>query len=235
MNALQPILNKQTIRIDNHQRNVVNDWNDPNQDIHIHKCSNYKKPLQNYEFRISLRGGVHQIADDVPSSILKELKKFFSNEEQRLSFVESVYRELIENWQWHQSSDSNEEYQRKVELAKQIVESIGLAPIDTIETASAFLMIMRDRPASCFYYFTYNYIKQCFFIGEFMPGITRPLRIEAKEIWINIIQVLLEKLLHDSAGEQLDVLYDALNTHRGLPIGAVTIENTLMDINYLFR
>lgn len=113
------ILDNQTIRIDNHNRGIENNWNDLEQDIHIHKTSNTSVNKREwYEVRIPLRKKVSVLGTNVPTKIKKEIKKIFGDEGNRKHFIEDVYKELVTNWQWHVSPKKEAEIKKGARIVK---------------------------------------------------------------------------------------------------------------------
>lgn len=97
---MKALLSNQTLRIDYHHYGEVN-WDDPSQDIHLHKTSNNNANIQ-YDIRIplntdreatvSVNGRTH--LSSVPSRIKKEVDKAFNRDDKRITFISRLRGEL---------------------------------------------------------------------------------------------------------------------------------------------
>lgn len=97
---MRALLSNQTLRIDYHHYGEV-DWDDPSQDIHLHKTSNNNANIQ-YDIRIplntdrkatvSVNGRTH--LSSIPSKIKNEVNKAFNRGNKRNTFIRQLRNEL---------------------------------------------------------------------------------------------------------------------------------------------
>lgn len=96
--SLKPLINRQSIIIDDHRRGAreINNWDDPSADIHIEKLTKtkFEGKYQNLKIRIPINSerkisiqSKHSKMDVIPSSLLKEIRKAFSNKKKRNDFI----------------------------------------------------------------------------------------------------------------------------------------------------
>ena len=106
--SLKPILDRQTIKVDNHQWGTAlpNDWKDKNQDIHIDKTNkSYKLNGKSVTVRIKIPINsdrpisctVNGKKNDVPQGLLTEIKSVLSDKEERQPFIDDLV-DIIKNY-----------------------------------------------------------------------------------------------------------------------------------------
>lgn len=104
MTNLKPLIEKQTIRIDNHFRGagVPNDIYDRKQDVHIHKEFMDSNKQRNIVIKIPLQANrnISFEEKDIPSRIRKEVTDVLNDVETRDSFLKDVYNALTRDWKW---------------------------------------------------------------------------------------------------------------------------------------
>ena len=106
--SLKPILERQTIKVDNHQWGsaLPNDWKDNKQDIHIDKTTKkYKlngKPVT-VRIRIPINSDrpvsctINGNKHDVPQGLFKEIQSVLSNKQARQPFIDDLV-DTIKNY-----------------------------------------------------------------------------------------------------------------------------------------
>ena len=106
---MRPLLDNQTIRIDNHQRGHCIDWDDNVQDIHLHKyyghvdhCKADHDDKNWYEIRIpinhkgkiTIKGKNNKKLDQIPAELEKEIQQAFGDNNKRDQFVSDIIEHL---------------------------------------------------------------------------------------------------------------------------------------------
>jgi hypothetical protein len=107
--SLKPILDRQIIKVDNHQwgTNLPNDWKDKNQDVHIDKTTkNYKlegKPLT-VRIKIPINSDRPitclingKKSNNIPQGLLNEIQSILSDKQARQPFVDDLV-DTIKNY-----------------------------------------------------------------------------------------------------------------------------------------
>lgn len=234
MNNIPHLLDNQTIRIDNHHLNSVHDWNDPKQDIHIHKQSSLRQDDNWYELRIPLHGELPDFDLGIPKRIKKEIHKVFKEEKNRKSFVKSIYKELVTNWNWIIEENQEIEEERVRRLSNRIVQALGFCAIPPIATKSCYLQLMKK--AGKIYHLTFNSHKQVVYLGEFTPGLTTPISKELRRKWAKLVADSL-KLIIESPNKYkiIKTLRDRLRYNGRRTIGMRTIKHTEEDITFFLE
>lgn len=137
--ALDGLIKKQTIIIDDHKRvsQEIKDWDDVRNDIHIDKTTNFQLdgkiqkvririPI-NSERPISIENERKQVIDEIPGKLRREINNALENRETRNSFVKEVM-EVLEDFE---TALSNE--QRANQVLTNISKHFGLNwPVETI-------------------------------------------------------------------------------------------------------
>lgn len=104
--SLKTILERQTIKVDNHQWGTAlpNDWKDKNQDIHIDKTTkNYKLYGKHVTVRIKIPinsdnpvtctiNGTKN--NSIPPGLLKEIQDTLANKESRQPFIDDLVKTI---------------------------------------------------------------------------------------------------------------------------------------------
>ena len=109
----------------------------------------------------------------------------FKDEKIRRELVESVYKELFTNCQWRTDSDEARECERKQELSNNIANVFGIAPLSYVHTENCFTRFMSD--AGRLFHLTFNKRQNRVYLGEFSPGLTRPIHKKSKRGWSELI------------------------------------------------
>lgn len=192
MGKLKPLLDKQIIRIDDHNRGNGRPilWNDPNSDIHIHK-QNINKGDGGYEIRIPINSNRKASFDffrrqnvpaPFPKKIKKEISKVLDNFELRNLFLEDVYK-TIEAFNWDRNQQNERALINKIASAFEIPverwEEIG--PGNKITCVSFSKLNTRT------FHVVLNYSSKSVIIGEFMPCSQRGIPKESYIQWSDII------------------------------------------------
>ena len=126
--SLKPLIQGQTIIIDDHRRGngEVKDWDDHTADIHIDKSTHYKVNGKRRNIRIKIpinsdqpikveTKGKGKALEKIPSGLLREIQSAFSNREIRDEFITDVLKTL-------KTFDSTLDSIRK---AKQVIERLA--------------------------------------------------------------------------------------------------------------
>ena len=190
MGKLKPLLDKQIIRIDDHNRGNGRPilWKDPNSDIHIHK-QNINKGDGGYEIRIPINSNRKASFDffrrqnvpaPFPKKIKKEISKVLDNYELRNLFLEDVYK-TIEAFNWDRNQQSESALINKIAAAFEIpvgqwqgIESEGNCVYHSKLNTQTFQIVL-------------NYSSRSVIIGEFMPCSQRGIPKESYIQWTDII------------------------------------------------
>ena len=119
--SLKPLINKQTIIIDDHKRGVgeVKNWDDPAADIHIDKTTKY--PIDGKKQAVRIRIPINsnrpirvetakvKKQSEVPNQLKREIIKAFSNRNTRGRFIADVL-DILKDFE---SKSSNEDKARE--------------------------------------------------------------------------------------------------------------------------
>jgi hypothetical protein len=114
--SLHPLIKRQRIEIDDHNRDgrIIHDWNDPNKDIHIHKRTNYKIkgkrrdvdikiPINSdREYTVLFNGKTTEKYN--AHDLIKEIKKALDDRKTRNEFTSDVIKAL-ENFNTHLTNE----------------------------------------------------------------------------------------------------------------------------------
>ena len=123
MSKIKKLINNQVIRIDNHLRNVPNDFNDKKQEVHIHKEFREYPNQKNNDVYIKIPLNSKKkisISPKVSDRILKEIRDVLDDSETREKFINEVCKVLKEEWKWKSSIEN------KNDVAKKIANAFGL-------------------------------------------------------------------------------------------------------------
>lgn len=191
-NTLTGLLKGQTIRIDNHHRGIANVWDDK-YDIHLHKQPNNKNV--DYDIKINLnREQDKSVLDNLPPKIRKEVKKATSNPEILKNFYEEVYNYLSENFGWN--GDRVEENM----LINNIARAFDILPFKSpIEVTNAktqkrnVMQLLQNN--NIHYHVSFNYSKQCVYIGQFQFGDMTSIHDDAQHSWAETLEENLRDIL----------------------------------------
>jgi len=122
--CLKPLIEKQTIRIDNHFRGagVPNDISDKKQDVHIHKEFKDSNKQRNIVIKIPLQDNrdISFEGKDIPSRIRKEIADVLNDAETRNSFLKDVYHALMKDWKWDGTPKEQDS------IANRIADAFGI-------------------------------------------------------------------------------------------------------------
>ena len=123
MSKIKKLINNQVIRIDNHLRNVPNDFNDKKQEVHIHKEFREYPNQKNNDVYIKIPLNSKKkisISPKVSDRILKEIRDVLDDSETREKFINEFCKVLKEEWKWKSSIEN------KNDVAKKIANAFGL-------------------------------------------------------------------------------------------------------------
>jgi hypothetical protein len=142
--SLSPLLNSETISIDNHGRGVPINIDD--RAVHLHKRFNERSSKNgNAEVRIPLNGGEIEVVmkhGKNSDSIISELKRAFKNPRKRRNFVKSLHRGLVKlavcSGELYRSSEDtqalNEDGMKRVdEIIRNVASLFGVDDYDKKE------------------------------------------------------------------------------------------------------
>ena len=192
MGKLKPLLDKQIIRIDDHNRGNGRPilWNDPNSDIHIHK-QNINKGDGGYEIRIPINSNRKASFDffrrqnvpaPFPKKIKKEISKVLDNFELRNLFLEDVYK-TIEAFSW----DHNQQNERTIINKIAAAFDIPIGQWQEIESERKKVCVSLSELNTQTFQVVLNYSSKSVIIGEFMPCSQRGLPKESYTQWTDSI------------------------------------------------
>lgn len=224
-NTLTTLLKKQTIRIDNHHKGVQNVW-DNKYDIHLHKQPNNKNV--DYDIKINLNHEQNKdVLEQLPSKIRKEVKKATSNPEVLENFYVNVYKYLTENFGW----DGNKEDEERI--INNIAKSFDIRPfkprIEVInQKTQKRNVIQMLKQGNIPYHISFNYSKQCIYIGQFQLGDMTGIHTDVQIKWVEVIE---ENLRYILAAPDTKA---ALNRIRISGISYNVIEKTLDAIEKIY-
>lgn len=161
---MKSILENQTIRIDNHLRGGTPiDWDDPSQDIHLHKSQNSDKKQLRYEIRIPLNTGrevtINGNSEPVPSKLKKEIEKAFEDHSKKQHFIDEL-KEALRSYNWNEKDAP--------EIARKISIVFGFNADELINTDSPYCLRLISAHRNKYQVFV-NARKQFLIIGEFQP------------------------------------------------------------------
>lgn len=106
---MRPLLDNQTIRIDNHHDGQLIDWDRDVQDIHLHKYYGHVNPNNanhgdkewyeirvpiNHRRKITINGKNNKKLDEIPAGLEKEIQQAFGDKKKRDQFVSDIIEHL---------------------------------------------------------------------------------------------------------------------------------------------
>ena len=232
------LLSNQTLRIDSHQSGELR-WNDPSQDIHLHKESNNSK--KRYIIRIPLNScnadgkafrnatisvdGTNMYA--VPRRIQKEIDKVLNNDSHRRDvFVKDLY-ELLTS-----CGCTDEEMPR---VAEHVENIFGLEQGTLTKELSKISCYLRLSEQNNIYYQTIvnNHSNQIY-TGQFSLGNMSGIHSFSRQQWESALIGHLEDIFNcESKAGLKNILDELANGIRG--IGKRTIENALLTFCVLYN
>lgn len=225
-NTLIGLLKGQTIQIDNHHRGVQNVW-DSKYDIHLHKLSNNKNV--DYDIKINLNHEPDENAlSSLPAKIRKDIKKAASNKETLTNFYENVYMYLTENFSWN----GDEEAEKKV--MNNIAKAFGILPYKPLlqvvngRTQKRNVIQMMRYDDGTRIHVSFNYSKECVYIGQFQLGSFSSINTETQQRWTDALERNLSDILAASDTKA------ALNRTRIRGISNKVIDRTLEAIERIY-
>ena len=216
---MKSILENQTIRIDNHLRGCVPiDWDDPSQDIHLHKSQNSDKKQLRYEIRIPLNTEreitINGDSEPVPSKLKKEIEKAFEDHSKKQHFIDEL-KEALRSYNW------------KISIV------FGFNADELINTGSPYCLRLISAHRNKYQVFV-NARKQSLIIGEFHPFSANGLKTGAKARWNEYLFSNISTIISYESQEGLNVfLKDAARNISG--IGIKTVEDTIARIQNLYE
>ena len=226
-NTLTGLLKGQTIRIDNHHRGVQN-VSDDKYDIHLHKQPNNKNEY--YDIKINLnRKQDESVLNKLPAKIRKEVQKATSNPEILNNFYEEVYKYLSENFGWN--GDKAEENT----LINNIANAFDILPFkpavevtNNMTNQRNVIQMMRQKESEIPYHISFNYSKQCVYIGQFQLGSMDGISTHDQQKWAETLERHLRDILTAPDTKA------ALNRIRISGISDKVIEKTLDAIERIY-
>ena len=192
MGKLRPLLDKQSINIDDHNRGNGRpvDWNNLNSDIHIHKQS-INMNDGGYIIRIPLNSNRHatlqyfsrpNVPSIFPKKILKEIARVLDNPKFRELFFEDVYKN-IEAFNWDRNQHSESALINKIATAFEIPDGQWQGIESEGKKACVYLSKLNTQT----FQIVLNYSSRSVIIGEFMPCSQRGIPKESYIQWSDII------------------------------------------------
>lgn len=226
---MKSILENQTIRIDNHLRGGVPiDWDDPSQDIHLHKSQNSDKKQLRYEIRIPLNTEreitINGDSEPVPSKLKKEIEKAFEDHSKKQHFIDEL-EEALRSYNWNEKDAPK--------IARKISIVFGFNADELINTGSPYCLRLISAHRNKYQVFV-NARKQFLIIGEFQPFSANGLKTGAKARWNEYLFSNISNIISYESQEGLNVfLKDAARNISG--IGIKTVEDTIARIQNLYE
>ena len=226
---MKSILENQTIRIDNHLRGGVPiDWDDPSQDIHLHKSQNSDKKQLRYEIRIPLNTEreitINGDSEPVPSKLKKEIEKAFEDHSKKQHFIDEL-KEALRSYNWNEKDAPK--------IARKISIVFGFNADELINTGSPYCLRLISVHRNKYQVFV-NARKQFLIIGEFQPFSANGLKTGAKARWNEYLFSNIGTIISYESQEGLNVfLKDAARNISG--IGIKTVEDTIARIQNLYE
>ena len=227
-NTLTGLLKGQTIRIDNHHRGIPNIWNKDNYEIHIDKFLNNKNT--NYSINIIVnREQVGPIIEPFDSNIRREIRRAVKDKQKLDDFYANIYKYLTDNFGWD-GNRSEEDI-----LISNIAKTFDIMPFKSpIEVTNAktqkrnVMQLLQDN--NIHYHVSFNYSKQCVYIGQFQFGDMTSIYEDAQHSWAETLEENLRDILAaPDMKAKLSVL--AKQTPR---IGKKVVDTTLDSIERIF-
>lgn len=192
MGNLKPLLDKQIIRIDDHNRGngrpIV--WDNLNSDIHIHK-QNINKGDGGYEIKIPINSNrdasfsfyrKQNIPAPFPNKIKREIAKVLDNVELRKLFLEDVYK-TIETFDWKRNQQNERAIINKIASAFEI----PVERWEEIGSGNKIACVSLSNLNTKTFQIVLNYTSKTVVIGEFMPCSQRCIPKESYRHWTDTI------------------------------------------------
>lgn len=226
---MKSILKNQTIRIDNHQRGSVPiKWDDPSQDIHLHKSQNGDKKRLRYEIKVPLNTAsevtFNGASEPIPSKIKKEIEEAFEDNDRKLQFISDL-KNALENCNWNKNDAPK--------VAQKIAKVFGFTESELKNEKSPYCLRLINEPQIKYQVFI-NTKKKFLIVGEFQPFSANGLHKESKIRWNEYLFNNIDTILCcKSQGELKKMLTDAIREIPG--IGMKTVDDTIARIQDLFE
>lgn len=156
--ALNGLIKKQTIIIDDHKRGSqeVKNWDDPSSDIHIDKITNFPLDGKRQKVRIripinsdrpiKIENGKRQELNEIPKKLYREIRKALKNKQIRNCFISEII-DVLDNFE---TALSNEEKAKSILM--RIAKHFGLDwPTETIinyaeDVLLAYTLVYQKNP-----------------------------------------------------------------------------------------
>lgn len=229
---MKALLSNQTLRIDNHHYGEVR-WDDPSQDIHLHKTSNNNANAQ-YDIRIplnsnrdatvSVNGGTH--LSSVPSKIKKEINKAFNRGDKRNIFIGQLQDAL---------EARGCAAENMADVAEKIERAFGVENGTLSRRFVKESCYMRLSEQNQIHYQTIvnNHSNQIY-TGQFSLGNMAGIHSFSRQQWESALIGHLEDIFNcESKAGLKNILDELANGIRG--IGKRTIENALLTFCVLYN
>ena len=228
---MKSLLSNQTLRIDYHHYGEVN-WDDPSQDIHLHKTSNNNANIQ-YDIRIplntdrkatvSVNGRTH--LSSVPSGIKREVNKTFNRDDKRNTFIRQLRNELGT----HGCATEN-----MAEVAEKIERAFGIEQGTLANQFAKTTCHLRLFEQNQIHYQTIiNHRSNQIYIGQFSLGNMTGIHSDSRQQWeLALIGHLNEILNCESKSGLEHMLKEWVNGIQG--VGKRAVDNALMTFGTLY-
>ena len=225
------LLSNQTLRIDYHHYGEVK-WDDPSQDIHLHKTSNNNANIQ-YDIRvplnsdreatISVNGGTR--LSSVPSKIKKEVKRILNNEDKRNTFIWRLRGELETRGCL---ADNMADVAGKIERTFGIEQR---ALVNQFAKETCYIRLFEQNQIH--YQTIINYRSNQIYIGQFSLGSMTGIHSDSRQQWESILIDHLDEIFNCESKPELKRLLERLaNGIHG--IGKRAVDNALMTFCTLY-
>lgn len=192
MGNLKPLLDKQIIRIDDHNRGngrpIV--WDNLNSDIHIHK-QNINKGDGGYEIKIPINSNrdvsfafykKQNTLAPFPIKIKREIAKVLDNAELRKLFLKDVYK-TIEAFNWERNQQNEHAIINKIASAFEI----PIGRWEELDSGNKIACVSLSNVNTKTFQIVLNYSSKSTIIGEFMPCSQVGLSKESYNQWTDTI------------------------------------------------
>ena len=205
---MKSLLSNQTLRIDYHHYGEVN-WDDPSQDIHLHKTSNNNANIQ-YDIRIplntdrkatvSVNGRTH--LSSVPSGIKREVNKTFNRDDKRNTFIRQLRNELGT----HGCATEN-----MAEVAEKIERAFGIEQGTLANQFAKTTCHLRLFEQNQIHYQTIiNHRSNQIYIGQFSLGNMTGIHLDSRRLWESALIGHLDEIFNCESKPELEQKLEVL-------------------------
>lgn len=228
---MKTLLSNQTLRIDYHHYGEVK-WDDPSQDIHLHKTSNNNANIQ-YDIRvplnsdreatISVNGRTH--LSSVPSKIKKEVNKAFNRDDKRNAFIGQLRSELETRGCLADNM---------AEVAEKIERTFGIeqrALVDQFAKETCSIRLLEQNQIH--YQTIINYRSNQIYIGQFSLGNMIGIHSVSRQQWETALIGHLNEIFNCESKPELERMLNGW-AREIQGIGKWTVDNALMTFCTLY-